>query len=57
MVYSPGKKNVVADCLSRAFDTSVVPFSLSRDDEEDVEDLAIQTIFGNLATSVLTLDS
>jgi hypothetical protein len=58
VVYRPGKQNVVTDCLSRAFKSSVSPSVVPfRDDEEDVDDLAIQTIFGNLATSVVTLDT
>ena len=60
VVYRPGKQNVVADCLSRAFESSVspsvVPFGQPSDDVEDDDDIAIQTIFGNLATSVVTLD-
>jgi len=55
VVYRPGKQNVVADCLSRAFESSVrppvVPFGQPSNDVEDDDDIAIQTIFGNLATS------
>ena len=35
---------------------SVVPFGQPSDDAEDDEDIAIQTIFGNLATSMVTLE-
>ena len=60
VVYRPGKQNVVADCLSRAFEStvslSVVPSGQISDDVEDDDDIAIQTIFGNLATSVVTLE-
>jgi len=59
-VYRPGKQNVVADCLSGAFESSVspsvVPFGQPSNDVEYDDDIAIQTIFGNLATSVVTLD-
>ena len=59
VVYRPGVQNVVADCLSRAFESSaslsVVPFAQPSDDIKDQEDIAIQVIFGDLATSVVTL--
>ena len=59
-MYRPGKQNVVADCLSRSFESSksplVVPFGQPGDNVEDDEDIEIQTIFGNLATSVVTLE-
>jgi len=60
VVYRPGKQNVVANCLSRAFKSSVspsvVPFGHPRNDVEYDDDIVIQTIFGNLARSVVTLD-
>ena len=53
-----GKQKVVADCLSRAYESSMSPsivsFGQPSDDVEDDEDIGIQTIFGNLATCVVT---
>ena len=56
---------MVADCLSRAFDTAeatpkVHPTFDVRDDVTDdsvYDDGLVQSIFGNLATPVVTLDT
>ena len=58
VTYRPGKLNVVADCLSRSSviaDTPEVANSADIDDELDVG--LVQTIFGHVATSVVTLES
>jgi hypothetical protein len=65
VVYRPGCYNVVADCLSRAYPEnaptvastheSAAMFTVTSDD--DNIDAAIQTIFGTLATSVVTMDA
>ena len=65
VVYRPGRFNVVADCLSRAFDTAeatpeVHPTFDVRDnvtDDNVNDDGLVQSIFGNLATPVVTLDA
>ena len=66
VVYRPGRFNVVADCLSRAFDTATTAtpeVHLTFDDGDDVtddsvsDDCLVQSIFGSLATPVVTLDA
>ena len=60
VVYRPGKQTVVDDILSRTFESTVsrtvVPFGQLNDNVEDDDDITIQTIFGNLAISVVILD-
>ena len=60
MEFKPGRLNVVADCLSRSYDAkpasipSIVGPDASDDDEAE-SSYMIQTIFGQLATSVVTM--
>lgn len=62
VVYRPGKLNIVADCLSRAFPVPrprllpPAPPGEVSPAVVDEDDVMIQTIFGHLATSVVTLD-
>jgi hypothetical protein len=64
VVYRPGRFNVVADCLSRAFDAvaatpevhSTSDFRNDITDDSVYDDGLVQSIFGNLATPVVTLD-
>jgi hypothetical protein len=62
VVYRPGKFNVVADCLSRAFDTAAMTPEVQSKcddviDESNHDDGLVQSIFGNLATPVVTLEA
>jgi len=58
VVNRPGRFNVVADCLSRAFDTAAATsevhptFDVRNDvtDDSIYDDGLVQSIFGNLAT-------
>jgi hypothetical protein len=57
VTYRPGRYNVVADCLSRSFDKATVS---AQDDvmaDSDQEDGLVQSIFGSLATPVVTLEA
>jgi RNase H-like domain found in reverse transcriptase/Reverse transcriptase (RNA-dependent DNA polymerase)/Integrase zinc binding domain/Integrase core domain len=60
--YRAGRDNVVADCLSRAYPaappaTRPTEKSAAEPDSEEDIDATIQTIFGSLATSVITMDT
>jgi hypothetical protein len=62
VVFRPGKRNVVADCLSRAFDeptdAAAADASVASDNDDDSDDVnMVQSIFGNLSTSVVPLDA
>ena len=60
--FRPGRLNVVADCLSRSFDApassaSDPPSPRLETDVEDEEDAVVNTIFGNLASPVVTIEA
>ena len=58
VAYRPGKLNVVADCLSRSSVIADKPEVTTFEDSENYPDVGvIQTIFGYVATSVVTLKS
>jgi transposase InsO family protein len=62
VVFRPGKDNVVADCLSRSYsdnDTPTMssPSASSAVDPDDEDEQLIQTVFGSIATPVVTLEA
>ncbi len=60
VVYRPGKDNIVADCLSRAYEDAATSSQVQPSDlsvEDSSEDNLIQTIFGSVSNSVVTLQN
>jgi hypothetical protein len=55
VVYKPGKDNVFADCLSRAYEDDTVASSVAVPsdspslDEDEEDDAIIQTLFGTFS--------